>query len=263
MSRLLSLTYLGGIAAVAFLLIYSEAPTMETAAPVSVANNTGFSYAPELATALGLPADKASTLEAPLLGAALEVKAGIAGPVCLLHVLYDSSIDIRLPDAAEMHALGSNTDSFPAGFLAKPDKSTRQFFATQVGALSNRAMFRNGRGRLSAGVSVHEDKSGSYTSMPLAGYKREFVPGVGWLAMTVNCELAAHDDYTDASLFVESNGSPSDMIFNGFVDPSKMIEFRLPQQLLEGMRPALRAAAAGDREFKVMQQQRFTIFGAQ
>ena len=215
---------------------------METAASANVVNNTGFSYAPELAAKFGLSTDRARALEPPLLGVALEVKAGIAGPVCLLHVLYDASIDIRLPDAAEMHALGSNIDSFPAGFLAKPDKSVRQFFATQVGALSNLAIFRHGHGPLTEGVAVHEDKRGSYTSMPLTGYKREFVPGIGWLAMTVNCELAAHDEYTDASLFVERNDSPSDMIFNAYVDPAKMIEFRIPAALIKGMQDAMHAA---------------------
>lgn len=215
---------------------------METAASASVVNTTGFSYSPELAAKFGLPADKARTLAAPLLGAALEIKPGIAGPVCLLHVLYDAGIDIRLPDAPEMHALGSNTDSFPAGFLAKADKSLRQFFAAQVGALSNRAIFRNGHGPLTEGAAVHEDKRGAYTSMPLTGYNREFVPGVGWLAMSVNCELAAHAEYSDASLFVESNASPSDMIFNAYVDPAKMIEFRIPAALIDGMRTALHAA---------------------
>jgi hypothetical protein len=254
-------TLRGGIVAALFLFISPGAPTMETAAPASVVNNTGFSYAPELATKLGLPADKARPLEAPLLGAALEVKAGIAGPVCLLHVLYDASIDIRLPDAVEMHALGSNADSLPAGFLAKPDKSIRQFFATQVGALSNRAIFRNGYGQLTEGIAVHEDKRASYTSMPLTGYHREFVPGVGWLAMTVNCELAAHAEYTNASLFVERNDSPSDMIFNAFIDPAKMIEFRVPAELMKGMRNAMRAAS-DENSFRLPQggEGRFSTF---
>ena len=260
-SRFSSLAFVGVLAVVVLLLIYPEAPTMETAAPVSVVNNTGFSYSPELASKLGLPTDKASALEAPLLGAALEVKAGIGGPVCLLHVLYDSTIDIRLPDAAEMHALGSNTDSFPAGFLAKPDKSIRQFFATQVGALSNRAAFRNSRVPLEGGANMTEDKNASYTSMPLSGYNREFVPGVGWLAMTVNCELAAHEEYSHASLLVETNAGPSDMIFNGHVDSSKMIEFVIPQSLIAGMRSSLRAATnEGSGHAPRGIESRFTIF---
>lgn len=251
----------GGIAVIALLLIYFEAPTMETAAPVSVVNNTGFSYSPELATKLGLPADKASALQAPLLGVSLEVRGGIMGPVCLLHVLFDSSIDIRLPDAPEMHALGANVDSFPAGFIAKPDKSIRPFFATQVGALSNRAAFRNSRIPLEGGANMTEDKNASYSSMPLDGYKREFVPGVGWLAMTVNCELAAHEEYSHASLFVETNAGPSDMIFNGHVDSSKMIEFVIPQSLIAGMRPSLRAATnEGSGHAPLGIESRFTIF---
>ena len=243
MSRPWTLTYAGGIAAVLLMSIYPKSSRMETVTPSSIVNNTGFSYSSELAVVLGLPAEKAMPLKPPLLGAAIEIKAGIAGTACLLHVLYDSNIDIRLPDASEMHALGGNIDTFPAGFLAKPDHRTRQFFAAQIGALSNRAVFRNGRTPLKGGENITQDKKASYTSMPLIGYKREFVPGVGWLSMTVNCELAAHADYSHASLLVESNGGASDLIFNGHVDPAKMIEFVIPQSLIEGMRSRLRAAS--------------------
>ena len=216
---------------------------MAQAAPPSSMMETGFSYSAELAAKFGLPADDAIPLRAPLLGAAIEIKDGIAGKVCVLHVLYDSSIDIRLPDAQSMQALGSNMDVFPNGFLQKPDKDIRKFFATQVGALANRAMFRYGKNALEGGATSGDDANGSYTSMPLNGYNREFVPGVGWLAMSINCELAAHEEYQHAVLFVESNASPSDMILNGHVDPTKMIEFQIPQVLIDGMRSSLRAVA--------------------
>ena len=79
--------------------------------------------------------------------------------------------------------------------------------------------------------------------MPLLGYNREFVPGVGWLAMSINCELASQEQYPYSALYVESRSSPSDMVLNGHVDPGKMIEFQLPQNLMEAMRPSLQAAA--------------------
>jgi hypothetical protein len=183
-------------------------------------------------------------MSAPLLGAAIEIKEGITGKVCVLHVLYDATIDIRLPDAQSMQALGSNMDVFPNGFLQRPDKDTRKFFAAQVAALSNRAMFRYGKSALEGGATAGDDADGSYTSMPLNGYNREFVPGVGWLAMSINCELAAHEKYQHAALYLESNSSPSDMVLNGHVDPGKMIELQIPQVLIDGMRSSLQAAAA-------------------
>jgi hypothetical protein len=239
-----------------------EVFTMAQAADPALATTTGFSYSPGLAARFGLGEAGATALQSPLLGVALEIKTGLRGlKVCVLHVLYDASIDIRLPDLPEMHAIGSNVDVFPNGFLQRPDAEVRKFMAAQVGALSHRAIFRNGRAPLTASVVAGEDPDGSFTSMPLNAYKREFLPGVGWLAMSVNCELAAHEDYTHASLFVETNASPADMIANGLVDPARMIEFRIPSSLLEGMRPALRAAtepgqggngAAAHEKFRVI-----------
>lgn len=239
----------------------SEVSIMAQAGSPSGITDTGFSYSPELAARFGLPASDAMTLENPLLGVAMEIKSGIrGGKVCLLHVLFDASIDIRLPEDPQMHAIGSNVDVFPNGFLQKPDGEVRQHIATQVGALSNRAIFRNGRNELIAAATAGDDPDGSYTSMPLGGYHREFVPGVGWLVMSVNCELAAHDDYSFASLFVESNSSPSDMILNGHVDPAKMIEFKLPKGLIDGMRASLHAAAESDARGGVRATStRFTI----
>lgn len=204
--------------------------------------NTGFSYSPELAARFGLLKDDAILLQAPLLGAAIEIKDGITGKICLLHILFDTKINIRLPTAHTMQALGSNIDVFPNGFLERPDREIRKFFATQVGALANRAIFRYGKGELAGEIALGEDTDGSYTSMPLNGYNREFVPGVGWLAMSINCELAAHEEYRHSTLYVESIDSPNDMILNGCIDPSKMIEFQIPQVLIDGMRSSLRAA---------------------
>ena len=231
---------------------------MAQAAPPSSMMETGFSYSTELAAKFGLPADDAIPLRAPLLGAAIEIKDGIAGKVCVLHALYDASIDIRLPEAGSMQALGSNMDVFPNGFMRRPDKDVRKFFAAQVGALANRAMFRYGKNALEGGATAGDDANGSYTSMPLNGYNREFVPGVGWLAMSINCELAAHEEYTHAALYVESNASPSDMILNGHVDPGKMIELEIPRAMLDGMRASLRAAA--DESSGGRQENRFSIF---
>lgn len=232
---------------------------MEMSAQSGQAKKTGISYSAGLAAKLGLAADRAMDLDPPLLGVAIEVRTGLRGlQDCVLHVLFDATIDIRLPDAAEMHSIGPNVDVFPNGFLQRPDQDVRRYLAAQVGALSNRAIFRNGRGPLNASVVAGDDPDGSYTSMPLYGYQREFVPGVGWLAMSVNCELAAHDGYSHASLYVETNSSPADMIANGLVDPGRMIEFRIPRALLAGMHDALRAAT--DESAPVAAASRFTVF---
>ncbi|MDH3351692.1 MAG: hypothetical protein OEM51_09095 [Gammaproteobacteria bacterium] len=259
-SRLFSIAVVVGIFGAVFLLFdgreiapaentdkRSEVQDMVQAGMPADISETGFSYSPKLAKLFGLPEGDATDLHSPLLGAAIQIRAGTrGGSVCLLHVLFDTSIDIRLPDEQQMHAIGSNIDVFPNGFLQRPNSEVRQHIAAQVGALSHRAIFRNGRDRLTDAATAGDDPNGSYTSMPLGGYNREFVPGVGWLVMSVNCELAGHDEYSHASLFVERNSSPSDMILNGHVDPSKMIEFRIPQLLIDGMRATLRASANSD-----------------
>ena len=230
---------------------------MSQKTPYSNVTNTGFSYSPELAARFGLPKDDAIMLKSPLLGAAIEIKDGITGKICLLHILYDAKINIRLPASRIMQALGSNMDVFPNGFLERPDKEIKQFFADQVGALANRAMFRYGKRELDGEITLGEDSLGSYTSLPLNGYNREFVPGVGWLAMSINCELAAHEEYRHATLYLESTDSPKDMILNGYINPSKMIEFQIPQVLMTGMRSSLRAATGESPESPL--SNRFTV----
>jgi hypothetical protein len=219
--------------------------------------DSGFSYSPALAEKFGLPADDAIAMQAPLLGAALELKDGFAGKDCVLHVLFDASIDIRLPDAHSMQALGSNMDVFPNGFMQRPNKEIRQFFAGQISALANRAIFRFGNRPLEGGATSGDDPEGSYTSMPLQGYNREFVPGVGWLAMSINCELASQEQYQYSALYVESTSSPSDMVLNGHVDAGKMIELQIPQVLMDGMRTALEVVA--NAPASVERPSRFTI----
>ena len=204
---------------------------------------TGFSYSTALSEKFGLPADSAVPKQAPLLGVALEIRDGLAGKDCVVHVLYDAAIDIRLPDPQSMRALGSNFDLLPNSFLQRANKDIRKFFGTQMATLANRAIFRFGISPLEGETTSGHDPEGSYTSMPLLGYNREFVPGVGWLAMSINCELASQEQYRYSALYVESRSSPSDMVLNGHVDPGKMIEFQLPQILMEAMRPSLRAAA--------------------
>ena len=251
-----------GLASAAFFVLgdpnhRSEDKFMSQEISSSDVINTGFSYSPELAARFGLPKDDAIPLQAPLLGAAIEIKDGIVGKVCLLHILYDAKINIRLPTSQTMQALGSNMDVFPNGFLERPDDQIKKFFADQVGALANRAMFRNGKGELDGEVALEEDADGSYTSLPLNGYNREFVPGVGWLAMSINCELAAHEEYKHANLYLESNDSPKDMILNGYINPSKMIAFQIPQALMTGMRSSLRAAT--DKSSESLHSKRFSV----
>ena len=114
-SRSLLLTLVG----VGFILFAETQPMAQAAPPMM---DTGFSYSPDLAAKFGLPADSSTALTAPLLGAGIEIKDGIVGKVCVLHILYDATIDIRLPDAQSMLALGSNMDMFPNGFMKRPDK---------------------------------------------------------------------------------------------------------------------------------------------
>jgi len=263
MLRLPSMFLALGLSSAVYLLfsdpvIQTEDKFMTQDVPSSNLINTGFSYSSELAAKFGLSEDDAILLQAPLLGAAIEIKEGISGKVCLLHILYDAKIDIRLPEAQTIQALGSNIDVFPNGFLERPDKEIRQFFAAQVGTLANRALLRYGINALEGEATSGKDANGSYSSMPLHGYNREFVPGVGWLAMSINCELAAREEYRYTALYLESNNSPSNMISNGQVNPSKMIEFQIPQALIEGMRSSLRAAT--DEPPSGIRRNRYSVF---
>lgn len=273
-SRLFSVAAIFGVIAVVFLTIggdrrepaegldkQADIQNMTQAGSPMSSFTTGFSYSPELAPKFGLPAEEATDMQSPLLGLALQIEPGVrGGNICVLHIMFDSAADIRLPADHEMHAIGANVGVFPNGFMQRPDSEIRRHIADRDGALAHRAMFRNGRNELTEGATAGDDSNGSYTSMPLHGYNREFVPGVGWLAMMINCELAAHDDYSHASLFAESNLSPSDMIANLHVDPSKMIEFKFPAAFLPGMRSMLQAAV--DESMDMNQhpvESRFTI----
>ncbi len=276
MARLLSI---GAIIGVIALLLYggnTTSPNEEQTERLEVSGmaetnsatmiETGFSYSPALASKFGLPPDDAMQMQSPLLGAALQIKDGVrGGQICLLHVLFDASADVRLPTDSQMHAIGANAGQFPNAFLTRPETEIRRHIGDVDGMLANKAMFRYGRGELTEAITVGDDSGASYSSMPLDGYHREFVPGVSWLAMSLNCELAAHEDYTHASMFLETSASPSEMILNLHVDPARMVELRIPEALFDGMRESL--VAAGDHNVandpRAAQASRFTIISSE
>ena len=61
--------------------------------------------------------------------------------------------------------------------------------------------------------------------------------------MSINCEVDSQDQYHYSALYVDSRSSLSDMVANGHVDASKMIELPIPQVLMSGMRASLEAVA--------------------
>ncbi|MEM9056453.1 MAG: hypothetical protein AAGD86_03190 [Pseudomonadota bacterium] len=226
-----------------------RSPTQRETATMSqhAFDPAGFSYGDALAELFGLPADRALPFEAPLLGAAMELRTGLSGgSLCALHVLFDSGAGLRLPEGDTITSISTHRTALPFALLEKPAPAVRKHISAQVRALSNRAIARFGKQPLTGAAKAGDDAEGSYTSMPLDGYHRELVPGVGWLSMPINCALAASDDYAHLTLFVEGEDSPADMILNGHVDPAQMVALRLPEAFYAAVKPALKAAVARD-----------------
>lgn len=209
--------------------------------------NTGFLYGTKLAELLGLPADQAAETQAPLLGAAVEIKRGVTGRhICVLHAFVDSSAPMRLGDAAAVSNAQSRRDVAPYAFIVKPARALRGALSQRTMALSNRALLRMAKAPPSGPTTVNQDSAGAYSSLPLDGYERDFVPGVTWLAMSFNCAAVAAKDYTHFALWLERSDGPEQMIANLKVDPAQMLALEIPARLFDAMKPAIDRAMASD-----------------
>ena len=208
---------------------------------------TGFMYGPRLAGLLGLPDEQATDVAEPLLGAAVELRVGAKGRhLCVLHVFVDAAAPLRLPAAQSLSNLQSRRDVAPYLFMRKAAKSIRGALSQRMLALSNLALLRMAKSPVSAATTVNQDAEGAYSSLPLDGYERDFVPGVTWLAMSFNCAALEGKDYTRYSLWLERSDGPEQMILNLKVDPAQMLELQLPARLFDGMRPAIDRAMQVD-----------------
>lgn len=210
---------------------------------------SGFSYSSELASMFGLPSSEAVDLDSPLLASALDIKTGNrGGSICRLHVLLRSDTDVRLPAEQQLNSVSGQFDQIPYSFIKKPQADIRKKIGEQVRTLANRAIMRFGTATLNDGIVASEDPNASYVSLPLDSYHRDFVPGVTWLVMPINCALAADDKHTSFSLFLENSNSPNDMILNQFVDPNKMLELKIPIAMFRGMREEFEFALESDEK---------------
>lgn len=210
---------------------------------------SGFSYSSELASMFGLPSSEAVDLDSPLLASAIDIKTGNrGGSICRLHVLIRSDTDVRLPAEQQLNSVSGQFDQIPYSFIKKPQADIRKKIGEQVRTLANRAIMRFGTATLNDGIVASEDPNASYVSLPLDSYHRDFVPGVTWLVMPINCALAADDKHTSFSLFLENSNSPNDMILNQFVDPNKMLELKIPIAMFRGMREEFEFALESDEK---------------
>jgi hypothetical protein len=208
---------------------------------------SGFSYSKELANMFGLPSAEAMDLDSPLLASALDIKTGNrGGSICRIHVLIRSDTDMRLPEDQQLNSVSGQFDQIPYSFIKKPQADIRKKIGEQVRALANRAIMRFGTAALDDGIVANEDPNASYVSLPLDSYHKDFVPGVTWIVMPINCALAADEKHTSFSLFLESSKSPSDMILNQFIDPNKMLELKIPTVMFRSMQEELNFALESD-----------------
>lgn len=209
--------------------------------------STGFLYGARLAELFGLPADQTVETQAPLLGAAVEIKRGVTGRhLCVLHAFIDSASPARLGSPAMASNIQSRRDIAPYAFIVKPARTLRGALSQRTLALSNRALLRMARAPLAAATTVNQDTAGAYSGLPLDGYERDFVPGVTWLAMSFNCAALEGKDYTHFSLWLERSDGPEQMILNLKVDPAQMLAIEIPARLFSGMKPAIERAMASD-----------------
>ena len=208
---------------------------------------TGFIYGGRLAELFGLPVERAVDTREPLLGAAIELKTGVKGRhLCVLHAFVDDAAPIRLGDAPAMSNALSRRDVAPYAFIVKPARTLRGAIGQRTMALSNRALLRMAAAPLASATTVNQDAAGAYSSLPLDGYERSFVPGVSWLAMSFNCAAVAAKDYASFTLWLERSDGPEQLIANLRVDPATMVALDIPASLFDAMKPAVDRAMAFD-----------------
>ena len=80
----------------------------------------------------------------------------------------------------------------------------------------------------------------------LTGIIKNFVPGVSWLVMPINCALAVREDLMHISMFLETLNATPDLILNQLIRPSDMVEFKIPNDLFINMKVELEQALLED-----------------
>lgn len=207
----------------------------------------GMVYSEPLANLFGVPKAQSLSLVSPLLGAALDIKEGNrGGNVCRLHIYFDSALDIRLPSAQQLASASAKLEQFPFASIKKPTPEIRKAIGQDVRYLANQAIVRFGSSALTSEVIASQDPDAAYVSMPLDGYHKNFVPGVSWLVMPINCALAVREDLMHISMFLETLNATPDLILNQLIRPSEMVEFKIPNELFINMKVELEQALLED-----------------
>ena len=222
-------------------------------------SSIGFTYSESLADKMTLDASKATSLAPPLLGVAIEIKAGIIGKVTQLHLFIQNDAQIRWPEEDIIIDAGPNTDQLPFGFLGRlKNREVKSFLFRHVDKLAYLTMNRHGKTPLSKAVKVTEDKEASYSSLPVSAYMKSFLPGVMWLNISVNSELLAHEAYGYHHVYFEKSGVKGNPLRQNQVDPDQLIGVEIPGPLIEGMREEIRKVA--DETQQGRQPIRYEVF---
>ncbi|MCB1887861.1 MAG: hypothetical protein KDH20_09665 [Rhodocyclaceae bacterium] len=209
--------------------------------------DTGILFNGQLAEMFGLPAEQAVATEAPLLGAAVQLKRGVRGRhVCVLHAFIDAAAPVRLGEAEALSNIQSRNEVAPYAFVLKPSRALRGAVSQRNMVLANRALLRMSQAPLAGATTVDDDRAGAYSSLPLDGYERGFLPGVTWLAMSFNCAAVAAKAYTDYTLFLERDDAPEGQIANLQVDPARLVSLAIPARLFDAMRAPIERAMSLD-----------------
>jgi hypothetical protein len=207
-------------------------------------SSIGFTYSESLADKMALDASKATVLSPPLLGIAIEIKAGIVGKVVQLHLFIQNDAPIRWPEKDIIIDAGPNTDQLPFGFLGRlKNKEVKSFIFGKSANLAYLTMNRHGMTPLGKPVKVTEDKEASYSSLPVSAYMKSFLPGVMWLSISANSELLAREAYRYHYVYFEKSGVKGNPLRQNQMDPDQLIGVEIPMTLIEGMRKELQSVA--------------------
>jgi hypothetical protein len=207
----------------------------------------GMVYPERLAVLFGVPQAQSIAPAPPLLGAALEIKIGNrGGNICRLHVYCDGSLAVPLPSLQQLASAGAKLEQFPFASIKTPTKEIRQAIAEDVRHLAKRAIVRFGSSPPTSVINASQEPSAAYVSVPLEGYYKEFVPGVSWLVMSINCALAVRQDFTYISMFLETPKATPYLILNQIIRPTEMVDFKIPNKLFKDMNQELEQALVED-----------------